>query len=85
MRRYSVVTTLFLLCVLGCCYRAPWVQGRVSFYTDSGLGFAPVWTADFKNFPDAHVDWFAFAIHLALAGGAILLIGFGQSLRRSGN
>jgi hypothetical protein len=85
MRRHFVVSVLFVLCVLGCCYRAPWVQGPASFYTDSGLGFAPLWTGDFRNFPGAHVDWIAFTIHLTLAAGGILLIGFGQSLRRSGN
>jgi hypothetical protein len=85
MRRHTVITTLFVLSLLGCCYRAPWVQGPGSFYADAELGFAPLWTADFRNFPEARVDWMAFAVHVALACGVILLIGFGQSLRRSRN
>ena len=85
MRRYASVIVLFVLTVLVCCYRAPWVQGPGSFYADSGLGFAPIWTSDFRNFPEARVDWIAFATHIGIACGVILLVAFGQSLRRSGN
>ena len=85
MRRHASVIALSVAAILGCCYRAPWVQGPGSFYADSGLGFAPVWTSAFRNFPEAHVDWNAFATHIGIACGVILLVAFGQSLRRSGN
>lgn len=85
MRRYATITALLIITVLGCCYRAPWVQGPGSFYEDGGLGFAPVWTQDFRDFPAARVDWGVFALHSGIACGLVALIAFGQSLRRSGN
>jgi hypothetical protein len=84
MRHYRVVIALAVLAVIFCCYRAPWVQGPGTFYADAALGFAPLWTKDFRLFPDARVDWWALGTHMALAVGLVALIGWGQAIRRDG-
>jgi hypothetical protein len=82
VRRYWLVLTLGGAAVFGCCYQAPWVQGSGAFQSDGSLGFAPIWTRDFRYFPGARVDLSALATHLVFALGMAALIGLGQAIRR---
>jgi len=60
---------------------APWMQ-LDSRGGSTSLGFAPVWTTDFRLFPGATVDTRALATHVVLALIFAALIAMGQALRR---
>ena len=83
MRRYLLALSLGVLALIGCLFWAPWMQ-LDSAGGSTSLGFAPVWTSDFRYFPGATVDMRALATHVALAIIFVALIGMGQALRRQG-
>lgn len=83
MRRYLLALSLGVFAIIGCCVWAPWMQ-LDSAGDSTSLGFAPVWTSDFRYFPGATVDARALATHVTLAVIFVALIGVGQALRRQG-
>jgi len=83
VRRYLLALSLGLFAVIGCCVWAPWMQVDSSGGSTS-LGFAPVWTSDFRYFPGAMIDTRALATHVMLAVIFVALIGMGQAMRRQG-
>ena len=82
MRQYRFVLVLAVLTIIGCCVRAPWVQGPGGDGSDNALGFAPLWTSNFRLFPGARVDRLNFALEVFLSMSVVALIGAGQALRR---
>jgi hypothetical protein len=82
MRQYRFVLALAVLTIAGCCLRAPWVQGAGGDGSDNALGFAPVWTSNFRLFPGARIDRLNFSLEVVLSLSVVALIGAGQALRR---
>jgi hypothetical protein len=84
MRFDRVTIALAVLTVFGCCVWAPWVQVDSSGPSEPvSLGFAPLWSSGFRNFPGAKVDMRDWAMHVAFVAIIVALVGLGRAMRRN--
>ncbi len=73
---YDVTLMCFAIGILALLLHAPWTLTPTgSAYTHVVLGYAPVFSAKYKNVPGARVDWGALTLMAGEVGFFSMVIG----------